>query len=96
MESLKAFAAQKRKAAAEVYEGKKYVKRSELEAAELKCLREEEQRELEAKVCVHVCACEWDSDGTVLRVGCAATWGDEHAHTWWLWLLPHQNTLVLP
>ncbi len=51
MDSLKALVSQKRKAAAEVYEGKKYVKRSELEAAELKRLREEEQRELEAKVC---------------------------------------------
>lgn len=53
MDSLKALVAQKRKAASELYEGKKYVKRSELEAAELRRLREEEQRELEAKVLAH-------------------------------------------
>lgn len=55
MDSLKALVAQKRKAASELYEGKKYVKRSELEAAELRRLREEEQRELEAKVRGQVC-----------------------------------------
>lgn len=53
MDSLKALVAQKRKITSEVYEGKKYVKRADLEAAELRRLREEEQRELEAKVGLH-------------------------------------------
>lgn len=57
MDSLKALVAQKRKAASELYEGKKYVKRAELEAAELRRLREEEKRELEAKVPARVCVC---------------------------------------
>lgn len=61
LDSLKALTAKKRKATEEVFGGKKYVKRSEIEAAHLKKLREEEQRELEAKARA---GCQW------ARAGC--------------------------
>ena len=42
---LKALVAAKRKAAAEEFQGRKYVKRSDLEAARLQKLRDEEEQE---------------------------------------------------
>lgn len=52
MNSLKDLIAQKRKTAAEDFQGRKYVKRSDLEASRLAKLREEEEAErIINKVC---------------------------------------------
>lgn len=50
MDSLRAMIAQKRKVAAEDFKGKKYIKRSDLEAARLAKLREEEEAERKSQV----------------------------------------------
>ena len=50
MDALKALVASKRKSAEEEFKGKEYAKRSEIEELRLAKLREEEQREREAKV----------------------------------------------
>lgn len=50
MDKLKELVAAKRKAAEEEFQGKKYVKRGEIEGARLAKLREEEEAERAAKV----------------------------------------------
>ncbi len=49
MDALKAVLAAKRKAQEEAFQGKKFLKRSELEQVQLKKLKEEEERERQEK-----------------------------------------------
>ena len=57
MEALKAVLAAKRKAQEEAFQGKKFLKRSELEQLQLKKLKEEEEREKQEKASLMELGC---------------------------------------